>query len=456
MGHYPISLRALFKLVKKAVTETKTARKGVRRSGFQLGGTSGIVLGEAALTLPPCAYTEPEGGGGGPGPDDFLAKYVSQDSYVLGGIQDSVVVVGMDSSVWVRGEQPYGQFGLGHTDSVEDWTEVTGLPEIRKAVYIGQAIYFLTEGGSLYGAGLNDLSTIDPLTTDDQLTPVAIDVPEGVVDFEGTAARTLHVLTDGGEVYSWGAAGPGQIGDGYTGSPRFFTTPTLNVNAGDDNEQIACGHNFTLLRKTDGSVEGFGYWGTAGEISWYFPPPDTSYTPTPVVLPLSNPDCVDLTAGGYCALYVYGDGTAQISDRTGAEHFAWENATPQIADFHNGGGGSPTFYGDVLGVEDAVKGWTRENGAGFALLMADGSLFSFGLNVRHDLGNGTDVDGDVGFIQDWYKKGTTLLAQDTISFSGNSAAPGSEEIGTYYAVLSDGTLLSWKDSDPEAINGLIG
>lgn len=63
MSGFPTTHRELLRLVRKEITQTKTARAIMRKSGFRIGDASSVSEGPI-LTTPPCVVVEDEGGGG--------------------------------------------------------------------------------------------------------------------------------------------------------------------------------------------------------------------------------------------------------------------------------------------------------------------------------------------------------------------------------------------------------
>lgn len=449
---YRFTYNEIWELVRREVIQTKTARKIMRKSGFRPGASSSSASGAGPiLTLPPVAF--PAGPGGEPPPAGVLIKHVSQQP-TNGSIEmQSVAATAQNGDVWVWGNQTHGQFGLGHTSTV-GWTVVPDLPPIEKTCYAPGILFCITEDGDVYAAGRNNFSQIAPGTAD-QLGFVEVVVPGLVVQMDATQGAnvdgTYHALTDSGLLYSWGSGALGQLGDGYTGTTgNYVSSPTLNTNAGTSVEQVACGNFSTLFRTTAGNVYGFGYVGIGEVNAWwgdvtpeyYQPAAVATYVPVPVQLPLGRTDIVDLSCGGADGLLIYADGTAEIMSNVGR---FYEQATPPLADWS-----STSFYYPVLGITTAVNGWTRDNGGGFAIRLADGSLYAFGENDKHDVGDGTDTPTYTSALYRMYKGGAVLGAADPISFSGKTTYFST--VGDYYVALEDGTLLKWHDSSPAAIN----
>ena len=114
-----------------------------------------------------------------------------------------------DGKVYVKGNNDYGQLGLGDTTRRSDYQQVTALANegishvwVRGTSFDGYTTYFATEDGKLYAAGSNYSNALGPNGADSSLpvliplglsyptTPPTLRVTEGV-------SGTLHDITTG-------------------------------------------------------------------------------------------------------------------------------------------------------------------------------------------------------------------------------------------------------------------
>ncbi|WP_428568537.1 MAG: hypothetical protein ACP59X_09595 [Solidesulfovibrio sp. DCME] len=233
---------------------------------------------------------------------------------LAGGWQHSLGIKA-DGSLWGWGWNWFGQLGLGSQGTSHQtvaalsrvgtdtgWTDVSG----------GDAHTLAIRNGALYAFGWDDFGQIgaehDPITPDNRPTPVLVDAG-GENPWAQVAAGGEHslALRADGSLYAWGSndrgqlglarqslidyraepslvdAGPwrkvcgggsfgagvkadgslwawgentyGQLGQGSTGG--FLDHPT-RVGADSDWTDLACGKNFVLALRGQGSLWGFG------------------------------------------------------------------------------------------------------------------------------------------------------------------------------------------------------
>ena len=128
---------------------------------------------------------------------------------------DLTMVVKEDDSLWIAGDNTYGYYGDGTTDTGDYPFKLMG--NVRQAEIYSpaeedkQVLFALKTDGTLLGWGKNDLGQLGDGTTEDRGTPVQVMTD---VDFFGSCGKhSLAVKTDG-SLWAWGNNSNGQIGDG--------------------------------------------------------------------------------------------------------------------------------------------------------------------------------------------------------------------------------------------------
>jgi hypothetical protein len=126
-----------------------------------------------------------------------------------------------DGTVWGAGNQ-YGQLGLGHKNSVVNFTRVPFLDDATQfAITFGELIV-LKADGTVWGAGRNLYRTL--AQGDNEPRSVFVKIPiNGVKQISGSAIDVV-VQKNNGEIWGWGENIAGQLG---LGDNVKRTAPTL-------------------------------------------------------------------------------------------------------------------------------------------------------------------------------------------------------------------------------------
>src|SRR5690606_17477954 len=290
---------------------------------------------------------------------------------VAGGNSHSVALRS-DGSLWVAGDNGYGQLGISGSQhltfqrvgSDDDW------------VAIGVGDYYtlaIKADRSLWAWGRNRFGQLGTGSTAQQNAPVRIS-GNGWVQVAGAADHTVAIRADG-SLWAWGDDTYGQLGNGsatdnVTSPPRVGTANDwLPVSAG-----IAGGA--TVAIKTDGTLWGWGR-NISGELGLG---PVTGPT-SPQQLSQAN-DWIDISTGSGFTIALKADGTLWAS-----------GANPRGRLGTNDPDGYNRYeFGQTLGAGwqfvSAGEGHTRAIGP-------DGALFAWGSNQFGELGHGTsDIQGN--------------------------------------------------------------
>lgn len=265
----------------------------------------------------------------------------------------------------------------------------------------GESSFVLTESGQLYAFGNNAFGQLGNETNINQITgkanptPTLVTLPGQngpVVEVAPGLQHTL-VLTDSGQLYSFGANTSGQLGRETTPEPGKWAnpTPTLVTLPGQNGPvvEIAAGREFSLAVTESGQLYSFGNnrFGQLGYEENSGPGPDpfenNHQTPTLVAIPEAAGEVIDVAAGSFHTLaltdegqlYAFGKNTfGELGNSTSNEN---QEATP-----------TPTAV-----ALPSAAGQIDEFAAGYEdsfVLTSTGRLYSFGWNWFAELGRNTN------------------------------------------------------------------
>lgn len=226
-------------------------------------------------------------------PRRFLSDKIIVDAVTDGG---TVWALDSDGVVWSAGNNRYGQLGRNSTSSSINSFGSVSIPDNKKVVKMaadGFSVLFLTEDGSVYGAGLNDVAQLgfakntqtcdfsggwwyvykvpcsrfprkfnvpdDVAIQDLFIVSPAIKSDTGSGDgyaLEADNYRNSFVITTSGEVYGAGSNYHGQIGvgapgdndDGYGGVPQESDVPRKMILDYNNNESGVPGDEGRIVR----------------------------------------------------------------------------------------------------------------------------------------------------------------------------------------------------------------
>ena len=212
------------------------------------------------------------------------------------------LVVTEDGALYSFGFNDKGQLGLGHRYSQEkphriqalaDHHIVTAVAGQQHSVALTDKGLVISWGGGVFGLGHGDGS--------DLLEPRIVQALAGK-KVEQMACGTYHtfLVTDGGEIYSFGHGEYGQQGTGDLGERGEQTRNALlprkleRIPWNSLIRSIHCGHLHTLFILEDGTIWTCG-WGTAGVLGHG----DQKYRLNPTQVKALEGDAIISAAGGW-------------------------------------------------------------------------------------------------------------------------------------------------------------
>ncbi|KAL0212382.1 hypothetical protein RCL1_006008 [Eukaryota sp. TZLM3-RCL] len=183
----------------------------------------------------------------------IISGLSSVDSVYTGYTHYAAISSGL---VWIWGRNSYGKLGLGHTSNSNTPVQLV-LPNnvlVQKVALGRDHSLVLTEDGEVYSFGRNNFGQLGDSTNFDRHSPTLIDGLEDVIDI-AAGADSSYALTSRGKMYSWGRNSEGQLCIGSTTShPRFRPVETENFSP----KSIFSKEHFVLVTSTDGRLFGCG------------------------------------------------------------------------------------------------------------------------------------------------------------------------------------------------------
>jgi alpha-tubulin suppressor-like RCC1 family protein len=335
--------------------------------------------------------------------DTVAAAYAIQLGAVAAGESFSLALR-PDGTLWAWGDNQFGQFGNGTTDSTPSPSQTTGLSGVL-SIAVGRAhALALRSDGTVWTWGANEYGQVGNGTTATQTSPQQI----GLTDIVAVSAGWEYslALKSDGTVWAWGVNDSGQLGNGTTAQSD---TP-VQVSGLSNVVAIAGAWVHGLALRSDGTVWAWGDNGVGGLGNGDGP---SSLVPVQIES-LSNVVAIASGAPAGHSFAVKSDGTV----------WAWG--------LNNSGELGLGTFTDKEGLPGQVVGLSAVTrlsaGSDHSLAVAmDGTVWAWGGNWAGQLGDGTYTDRAV----------PTAVAGPTNAIS---VAAGS---GHSLALTADGMIWAW-------------
>lgn len=179
---------------------------------------------------------------------------VSEIKQIVSGMYHTIVLKA-NGSLWACGHNGYGQLGLNDTTNRASFTQVTeNINNDVKQVACGfYHTVILKKDGSLWSCGNNGYGQLGLGDTTERytFTQITTNINNNVKQVACGLQYTV-ILKNDGSLWSCGRNSYGELGLNNTSSKTTFTKATTNVY--NDVKQIICGSYYTFILKTDGSV----------------------------------------------------------------------------------------------------------------------------------------------------------------------------------------------------------
>jgi len=285
--------------------------------------------------------------------------------------EEHALALKADGTVWTWGDNFYGQLGDGTTTRRSSPVQIVGLSTVVAVAAGSGHSLALKADGTVVAWGKNASGQLGDGTTTNRLTPVAVPGLQGVTAIEAGDEFSLAIETDGaadGVVWSWGANGQGQLGDGTFAS---HSSP-VQVPGITQVTSVSGGQDFAFVLRREGTVWAWGD-NTSGQLG------DSTTTSRSTAAPVIGLDHIfAVSAGRFNGVALGLDGRLWV----------WGSNT--VGELADGGIVSSRSIPDIVsGMNDVVAvsiGWTH-----VLVAKADGSVWAWGSNGGGQLGDGTTV-----------------------------------------------------------------
>lgn len=226
------------------------------------------------------------------------------------------LILADDGTVFSFGNANGGQIGRGGDGSIAaavDDTHLSGKRISQIAVGANHGL-LLSDEGDVYSFGSSLSGQTGLGTDDDVLIPTRIDSSyfqgKTITQVSAGFSHSL-LLAEDGTVFSFGNNGEGQTGQGTTDFDTLFPTPIDNTLLGGKTiAQISAGHAHSLLLADDGTAFSFGS-NSNGRTGLGNVIADVTTVATPIDdSNLQGKKLVQVSAGRYHSLVLADDGTA--------------------------------------------------------------------------------------------------------------------------------------------------
>ena len=329
----------------------------------------------------------------------------------------SAVVLLDDGTVWVAGDNPVGQLGLGYISSDEAPKKVPGLSDVSVIAAYNNNVLVLKNDGTVWSWGQNSSGQLGHGHTQAVLSPTQILGLSNVKYIEIGVYHSFAIQQDG-TVWAWGSNSYGVLGDGTTTNSYSPVQATLFTNA----EKVFAGLYATYLVKTDGTVWVIGN-NTVGQLGLGHKNQVT--TPTKNTS-LTNTTKIQTNMGSSSST------TSFIALKSDGNVWAWgKNADGQLGNGTKNEILIPTRITSLSNVVDIAMGITHA-----LAVKSDGTAWVWGGNGRFQFGN------------DYMDESTMPVQVNGITNAFAVSAGNS----TSFFLLDDGTLYACGNNS----NGRLG
>ena len=174
--------------------------------------------------------------------------------------RNHTAAIDLTGNIWVWGANFDGQLGDGTTQYSPFMKQVV-FPEaltFTKVEAGRRHTVALDQNGEVWTWGHNGSGQLGDSTTTDRLTPVKVQMPEGVTftDVYAGGGRTM-ALTASGEYWGWGFNGNGRLGDGTTEDKLIPVKGILPD--GVTLTELSAGNTYTLALDNSGKLWAWGF-----------------------------------------------------------------------------------------------------------------------------------------------------------------------------------------------------
>ena len=338
-----------------------------------------------------------------------------------------------DGSLWVWGKNARGQLGDGTT--IDRVTPIKIMDDVIAISAGGNHSMAIKSDGSLWAWGLNEFGQLGAGTMIYYMvTPVKI--MDDVITVSAGYYHSMVIKSDG-SLWTWGNNIAGQLGNGW-----FYFDNNLPENGTptkimDDVIAVSAGEYHSLAITSDGSLWAWGD-NSRGQL---FHDTLLKYSATPIKV---MDDVIAISAGGWTSSIIYIADDEYIPDTekekilydvtvssAGGSHFCVIRGDGSLwalgyNDYGQLGDGSMSDIDDykdtpIKIMDDVIA--ISAGGYHSLAIKSDGSLWTWGLNDRGQLGDGTIENKTTPVkIMDLYVSATAIPTPSTVLVNGADVA----------------------------------
>ena len=312
-------------------------------------------------------------------------------------------------AVWAWGDNTAGQLGDGavslnscNTGCSNTPVQVAGLGGVKAVAAAGFTSYGLKSDGTVWAwgdngdGGLGDGTVTTPACGACSDFPVQVSGLTGVIAIAAMDRGGAMALEANGTVWDWGDNVYGQLGVGTSNGPQMCTEPCsrtpVQVSSLSGVKAIAGGSDVGLALKSDGTVWDWGD-NQVGELG--------NGTVSTTGCACSD---VPVQVSGLASVSSIGAGDGQsLALEANGTVWSWgENGNGQLGNGTTGNGNNQASYSDVPVLVSGLGGVTALAGgeAHSLALEANGTVWTWGLNRKGQLGNGTTTASDTPVLSE--------------------------------------------------------
>jgi uncharacterized repeat protein (TIGR02543 family) len=346
---------------------------------------------------------------------------------VWGGARNALVLKS-DGSVWQWGLNAHGQLGDGTTTDASVPMRVLGpdgmgyLSGIVDIMGGEQHNFALKSDGTVWAWGKNLEDQLGDGNATDSDVPVQVSGLSSIVKLGGRGYHSLAVKSDG-TVWAWGWDRYGALGIGIADSNYDYPVP-VQVEGLSNPIMVSSGFCFSVALLQDHTLVA---WGSNEEGQLGDGTNIDRYTPVPVV---GISDVIWVSAGWTHVVAIKADGTVWT---WGGNY--WDGAFPGYGMLGDGTTLDHWTPEQVPGLSGAIQAFGGDGHT--AVLLRDGTVWTFGANSAGQLGTGTITTQSLVPVQ---VQGLNDVVMLTARDFHNQA------------LKSDGTIWSWGSG----LNGELG
>ena len=346
---------------------------------------------------------------------------------VWGGARNALILKA-DGTVWTWGLNGHGQLGDGTTTDSSVPVQVVGPGGVGYlsgivAVMGGEQHHFaLKSDGTVWAWGMNMTDQLGDSNAQDSSTPVRVSGLSSIVKLGGRGYHSLAVKSDG-TVWAWGWDYHGALGVGVADQNFDYTVP-VQVQRLTNPIMVTSGYCFSVALLQDHTLVA---WGNNAEGEVGDGTTTDRYTPVPVQ---GIDNVIWVSAGWTHVVAIKSDGTVW----TWGEN-CWSGAWPGCGMLGDGTTVDHYTPEQVPGLSGAIQAFGGD--AHTAVLLSDGTVWTFGANGAGQLGIGSITTQSLVPVQ--VHGLSDVIALTARDFHNQ-------------ALLPDGTIWSWGSG----LNGDLG